>query len=329
MNIYVDGMGGDNAPYEIVKGAVMAAKDFNKKIHIIGPTDIINDELKKYEFESGLIEVVNATEVITNDDEPTKVIRRKKDSSMIVGINRVKEDNESIFISAGSTGALLAAGTLMVGRIKGIQRPALTVMLPSRRGITLLLDVGANVDCKASYLVQFGQMASIYAEEVLGIKNPRVGIINIGTEEGKGNELTKEASGLLKEANINFVGNIESRDLVEGYADVIVCDGFTGNIMLKLIEGLSAYIFDNLKTAMTSDTRSKIGAVMLKPALKSFKKKFDYKETGGAPLLGVKAGIIKAHGSSDHRAFYNAIKQGIIFSEKNILRLISNKIVEI
>lgn len=330
MNIYVDAMGGDHAPTEIVKGSVQAAKEFKRKIHLIGPPELLEKELSQYTLEEGLIEIVPASEVVKNEDEPAKVIRQKKDSSMVVGIQKLKEDPEAILVSAGSTGALLAGGTLLLGRIKGIQRPALTIALPSgKKTPTLLLDVGANADCKASYLVQFAMMASVYAQNILDLPNPKVGLINIGTEANKGNELYKETHQLLVDSGLNFIGNVESRDLVTTEADILVCDGFTGNIILKLTEGLSGYIMTSLKTAMTANLRSILGALLLKPALKVFKSQFDYKEYGGAPLLGIKSGIIKAHGSSDARAFYNAIRQGIVFQERKVLEKISNKIVEI
>ncbi|MPW26051.1 phosphate acyltransferase PlsX [Alkalibaculum sp. M08DMB] len=329
MNIYVDGMGGDNSPGEIVQGCIMAAKSFNRKICIIGEEQKLYAELDKQEYVKELIEVIPSLEVITNNEDPTIAIRRKKQSSLVIGLQRIKADRRSILISAGSTGALLAGGTLIVGRIKGIQRPALTVMLPTKKGFSLLLDAGANVDCKASYLQQFAIMSSIYVEELLGVTKPRVGLINIGSEEKKGNELTKETYGLLKETDVNFVGNIEARDIPEGNADILVCDGFTGNIILKLMEGLGLFIFDALKKSIISSTRAKIGGLLLKPALKIFKKRFDYTEVGGAPLLGVNGGIIKAHGNSDRKAIYNAIKQGIEFQEKNIIDKISNKIVKV
>lgn len=326
MNIFVDGMGGDHAPDEIVKGCLMAASEFKQEITIIG------DESKIQELTNGegsdYISIINCTQVITNDDDPTIAIRKKKDSSIVLGMKKVKEDPTSIFISAGSTGAVLAGGLLLVGRIKGIQRPALTVMLPTRKGFTMLLDAGANADCKASYLQQFAIMGSIYAKNIMGIESPKVGLVNIGTEEKKGNELTKEAYSLLKSTDVNFIGNVEGRDIPSGIADILVTDGFTGNTILKLTEGVGQFILDALKETMTSSFRAKMGAVLLKPSLKLFKKRLDYKEVGGAPLLGINGGIIKAHGSSDGKAFYNAIRQGILFSEKNILEEISNKIVE-
>ncbi len=329
VKVYVDGMGGDNAPGEIVKGCILAAKKFNRQISIIGEEDQIVAELNKHNYEKELIEIIPSFEVITNNEDPTMAIRRKKQSSLVIGLERIKEDRESVLVSAGSTGALLAGGLLVVGRIKGIQRPALTVMLPTQKGFTLLLDAGANVDCKASYLQQFAIMASIYAEDLLSMKNPEVGLVNIGTEEKKGNDLTKETYKLLKETDINFIGNIEARDINAGCADIIVCDGFTGNIILKLTEGVGLFLFDALKQAVLSSTRAKIGGLLLKPALKKFQKRFDYTEVGGAPLLGINGGIIKAHGSSNSKAIVSAIKQGIEYQEKNIISKISNKIVEI
>jgi glycerol-3-phosphate acyltransferase PlsX len=330
MKLYVDAMGGDHAPAEIVKGSVMAAKEFGRTIHLIGPVDVLEKELAKHSFEEGQLVIVPASEVVNNEDEPARVIRQKKDSSMVVGLRLLKEDPEAILVSAGSTGALLAGGTLLLGRIKGIQRPALTIALPSTKSTpTLLLDVGANADCKASYLVQFAAMATVYAQNILDIPRPKVGLINIGTEPNKGNELYKEAYELLAKSGLDFIGNVESRDLVTTEADILVCDGFTGNVILKLSEGLSGYIMGSLKKAMTSNLRSTIGALLLKPALRAFKSQFDYKEYGGAPLLGIKSGVIKAHGSSDARAFYNAIRQGIVFQDKKVLEKISDKIVEI
>lgn len=329
MKLYIDGMGGDNAPEEIIRGCVLAKKDFNKDMTIIGDENIIKPILEEYGKDALSIEILHCTENISNEDDPTIAIRKKKDSSIVIGMKKVKEDKDAVFISAGSTGAILAGGLLLVGRIKGIQRPALTVMLPTKKGFTLLLDAGANADCKASYLQQFALMGSIYAEHIMNISSPRVALVNIGAEEKKGNELTKEAYALLKDTDINFIGNIEGRDVSEGIADVIVTDGFTGNIILKVTEGVGLFILSALRESMMSSIRAKIGALFLKPSLKSFKKKLDYKEVGGAPLLGINGGIIKAHGSSDYIAIYNAIKQAINFGEKEILSEISNKILDI
>lgn len=328
MNIYVDAMGGDHAPGEIVKGAVDASKKYNHKITIIGEEDKIVSELDRLDYDKNRIDLIPSFEVITNNEDPTLAIRRKKQSSLVIGLHSVKEDKDSVLISAGSTGAILAGGLLVVGRIKGIQRPAITIMLPTKSGYTFLLDAGANVDCKASYLQQFAVMSNIYVEDLMGIDQPKVGLINIGTEEKKGNELTKEAHALLKETPINFIGNVEPRDIFEGNADIIVCDGFVGNVILKSIEGVGLYMMDGLKEALMSSARSKIGAFLLKPALKKFKKKLDYKEVGGAPLLGINGTIIKAHGSSDSKAIENAIKQGMDYHKKNITQKISDKIVE-
>ncbi|MFZ7121170.1 MAG: phosphate acyltransferase PlsX [Eubacteriaceae bacterium] len=329
MNIYVDGMGGDHSPDEIVKGCVLAVNELKKNITIIGDEKAISEQLSKYNYSSEMIEIIPSSEVISNNEDPTRAIRKKKESSLVLGMKKIKEEKDSIFVSAGSTGALLAGGLLLVGRIKGIQRPALTIPLPTKKGYTILLDAGANVDCKPTYLQQFAIMSNIYAKNILDINNPRIGLINIGSEEKKGNELTKETYKLLKETDINFVGNIEARDIPEGNADILVCDGFTGNIILKLSEGLGGFIFDALKEAITASTRAKLGGLLLKPSLKKFKNRFDYKEVGGAPLLGINGGIIKAHGSSDSKAIFSAIKQGILFQEKNILNEISNKIIEI
>ncbi|MFZ7132066.1 MAG: phosphate acyltransferase PlsX [Eubacteriales bacterium] len=328
MKIYVDGMGGDHAPYEIVKGCLLAAQDFNKEIFIIGHEEKIRTILVESNYNHELIHIIPCTEGISNDEDPTIAIRKKKNSSIVLGMKRIKEDKKSVFVSAGSTGALLAGGLLLVGRIKGIQRPALTVMLPTKKGFTLLLDAGANADCKASYLKQFAIMGGIYAEHIMGISSPKIGLVNIGSEEKKGNELTKETYALLKDTELNFIGNIEGRDVVGGLADVLVADGFTGNTVLKVTEGVGQFIMDALKESLTSSARAKLGALLLKPSLRSFKKRLDYKEVGGAPLLGINGGIIKAHGSSDHKAMYNAIKQAVHFAEKNILEEISHKILE-
>ena len=329
MNIYVDGMGGDHAPDAVVKGCVDASKEFKKKITIIGDEEKIHELLQKESYQKDLIEVIPASEIITNNEDPALAIRRKKQSSLVIGLRRVKEEEDSVLVSAGSTGALLAGGTLLVGRIKGIQRPALTVMLPTKKGFSLLLDSGANVDCKPIYLQQFAIMASIYAEDLLRIKNPKVALANIGTEEKKGNELTKESYQLLKETNITFVGNVEARDILQGDVDIIVCDGFAGNMILKATEGVGQFLMDALKETIMSSTRAKIGGLLLKPALKEFKKKMDYTEVGGAPLLGIKGGIIKAHGSSNAKAITSAIKQAIKYQEEKITMKISNKVVEI
>lgn len=322
MKIIVDGMGGDNAPIEIVKGVVDAVNDFNIDVILVGKEDILFQELSKYKYTEGKIEILNADDVISNDDDPALAIRRKKDSSMVVGLKALTEGIGDGFISAGSTGALLAGGLFIVKRIAGIERAALTTIYPTSKGISLLVDAGANVDCKPEYLKQFGIMGSIYMENVMGNNNPKVGLVNIGVEESKGNQLSKETYNLLKDSNINFIGNIEGRDIPTGNADVIVADGFVGNVVLKLTEGMAISIFDLLKIAFFENTKSKIGAMLLKPQLKNIKKKMDYREYGGAPLLGTKRPIVKAHGSSDALAIRNGIKQLMNFIEKDIIKII-------
>lgn len=322
MKIIVDGMGGDNAPVEIVKGVVDAVNDFNIDVILVGKEDVLRRELSKYKYPKDKIEILNADDVISNDEDPALAIRRKKDSSLVVGLKALTEGMGDGFISAGSTGALLAGGLFIVKRIAGIERAALTTIYPTSKGISLLVDAGANVDCKPEYLKQFGVMGSIYMENVMGKNNPKVGLVNIGVEESKGNQLSKESYGLLKDSNINFIGNIEGRDIPAGKADVIVADGFVGNVVLKLTEGMAISIFDLLKLAFFENTKSKIGAFLLKPQLKNIKKKMDYREYGGAPLLGTKQPIVKAHGSSDALAIRNGIKQLMNFIEKDIIKII-------
>ncbi|HHV39577.1 MAG TPA: phosphate acyltransferase PlsX [Tepidimicrobium sp.] len=326
MNIIVDGMGGDKGPKEVVKGCIDAIEELDVGIIIAGKRDIIEGELLKYSFPKDQISIIDADEVISNDEEPTLAIRRKKNSSMVVGMRALAEGKGDGFLSAGSTGALLAGGLFIVRRIKGIERAALTTVYPTTKGISLLLDAGANTDCKPQYLEQFAVMGSIYSEKVLGVKEPKVGLANIGTEEGKGNALAKESYNLIKELDLNFVGNIEARDLPKGLVDVIVCDGFVGNIILKLTEGMAMSIFSLLKDEFSKSLKSKIGALMLKQQLKSFKSRTDYREYGGAPLLGVRQPVFKAHGSSDALAIKNAIRQVKAFVDGDIVNIIDENI---
>lgn len=326
MIIAVDAMGGDQGLLATVKGSIEAIKELGVNIILIGNEEKIKNEILKNNYCGSDIEIINAEEVITNDEEPAMAIRRKKKSSMVIGLNLVKEGSADAFVSSGSTGALLAGGLFIVKRIKGIDRAALAIPYPTKRGVSLLLDAGANTDCKAKYLQQFAIMGSIYTEKILNIGNPKVSLINIGTEEGKGNELSKEAYLLLKSSNINFVGNIEARDIPEGVADVLVCDGFVGNIILKLTEGLAMSIFSMLKDEFMSSTKSKIGALLLKSGFKKFKKRLDYTEYGGAPLLGTRGVVIKAHGSSDAKAIKNAIKQAKVFVENKVIEKIEDEI---
>ena len=326
MKIIVDGMGGDNSPVEIVKGCVDAVNEYKINALIVGKEEMIKNELSKYTYSEGAIETLDAKDIITNDEDPALAIRRKKESSMVVGMKALTEGLGDGFISAGSTGAILAGGLFIVKRIQGIERAALTSVYPTTKGISLLVDAGANVDCKPEYLKQFGIMGSIYMENVLGKNNPKVGLVNIGTEEGKGNQLVKDAFELLKDENINFIGNIEGRNLPLGEADIIVADGFVGNVVLKLTEGMAISIFSMLKESLMSNTKSKLGAALLKPQLRELKKLMDYREYGGAPLLGTKKPIVKAHGSSDAYAFKNGIKQLIGFIEKDVIKTIEENI---
>ncbi len=327
MRIIVDGMGGDNAPESTVKGAVEAVKEYGIEVIITGPEDKIQNQLKKYIYPSEKIRVMDAPEVITNDENPTLAIRRKKNSSLVVGMQALADGEGEGFISAGNTGALLAGGLFIVKRIEGIDRAALTVLYPTLKGVSLLVDAGANMDTKSEYLSQFALMGSIYMEEVMGVENPRVGLVNVGTEESKGNQLSKETFQALSESNINFIGNIEARDLPYGIADVMVCDGFVGNVVLKLTEGMASSIFSLLKESLMADFRSKFGALLLKPQLKLLKKRLDYREHGGAPLLGTTKPVVKAHGSSDYYAFKNGIGQLKTFIERDVIIAIENKLV--
>ena len=324
MKIIVDAMGGDNAPIEAVKGTIDAVNEYGINAILVGKSSIIENELKKYDYKKEKIEIINAEDIITNDDDPAMAIRRKKDSSMVVGAKALVDGLGDGFLSAGSTGALLAAGIFIVKRIDGIDRAALSVMYPTLKGFSLLLDAGANVDCKPEYLHQFALMGSIYMENVMGIKSPTVGLVNIGTEKGKGNLLSKETYELLEKSNLSFKGNIEARELPSGDVDIIVADGFVGNVVLKLTEGMAASIFSILKEEFTKDFKTKIGAGLLKPALKNIKGRMDYREYGGAPLLGLKKPIVKAHGSSDAFAIKNAIKQLIKFIDKDVIKIIES-----
>ena len=324
--IAVDAMGGDNAPKEIVKGAIEALVDDRVNILLVGREDAVKNELNAYKYDSERIKIINAAEVIENDEQPTSAIRNKKDSSIVKGLNLLKEGQAQAFVSAGATGALLTGATLIVGRIKGVYRPALGTLLPNEKGFSFLIDCGANVDAKPEYLLQFGKMGSIYMENHMNISKPRVGLLNIGVEREKGNILTKEAYNLLKPSDINFIGNVEARDMPSGIADVVVCDGFIGNIVLKYTEGFAKAMMNMIKKELMSSALSKIGAMLAKGAFRNLKKSFDYSEVGGAPLLGLKALIVKAHGSSDAKAVRSAIMRCTEFVDKGIVEKISESI---
>ena len=317
--VALDAMGGDNAPGEIVKGAVEAVQRRDDiKILLTGKEEVLKKELSAYTYPKEQIEIVNATEVIETAEPPVKAIRGKKDSS-IVAMKMVKKGEADAFVSAGSSGAVLVGGQVLVGRIKGVERPPLAPLIPTLKGVSLLIDCGANVDARPSHLVQFARMGSIYMESVMGKKNPTVGIVNIGAEEEKGNALVKETFPLLKEcSDINFIGSVEARDIPYGVADVIVCEAFAGNIILKLYEGVAGGLMKKVKEGMMSSLRSKIGALLVKPALKKVLKDFDTSNHGGAPLLGLNGLVVKTHGSSKSTEICNSIIQCVTFKEQKI-----------
>lgn len=328
VRVSLDAMGGDFAPQVTVQGAVEAVqqKD-NVKVFLVGLPDAIEAELSKYTYDKDRIEVVAASEVIEMAEPPVMAIRRKKDSSIVVGLNLVKNGQADAFVSAGSTGAVLVGGQLVVGRIKGVERSPLATLFPTEKGVSLLVDCGANVDVRSSHLVQFAKMGSVYMEHFVGVSNPKVAIVNNGAEEEKGNALVKETFPLLKECgDINFTGSIEARDIPAGAADVIVCDGFVGNVILKLYEGLSSTLVKVIKKGMMSSTRGKIGGALAKPALKETLKNFDVEEYGGAPMLGLKGLVVKGHGSSTHGEIKNAILQCVTFTEQKMNERIMEKI---
>lgn len=322
-------MGGDNAPDAIVEGAVMASKDFSVDISIVGKKEKIQDVLKKLNYEDKRIEIIDAPLVIENSDSPVSALKNKKDSSLVVALNRLKNKEGDAFVSAGSTGAFLAGALFIVKRIDGVDRPALAPMIPGEKGRTMIIDIGANVDCKPMHLVNFAKMGRAYFESVLSCKNPSIGLINIGAEEEKGNQLTKETFALLNDLkgdNFNFVGNVEPRDVSKGYVNILVCDGFVGNAILKTIEGVSSSIFSLLKEEINSSFLGKMGGLLLKSTFKKFKKRFDYNEEGGALILGVNEVCVKAHGSSNSIAVKNAIKLAKLSVDSGIIDKLKNEI---
>lgn len=325
MKIAIDAMGGDHAPASNVEGAIAAAQTWGDiEITLVGDAAQIEPLIT---VKLNNLHVRHCTEVIASDEEPVKAVRRKKDASMVVAGKLVKDQEVHAMISAGNTGALMTTGLLIVGRMEGVERPALAPMLPTidEQGV-LALDLGANMDAKPEHLLQYALMGSIYREKVHGVKRPRVGLLNVGTEAMKGNELTKTTFSLLEQAPIEFVGNVEARDVLEHNCDVLVCDGFVGNILLKTMEGTAEGMFSVLRTEFTKSLWSKLGAAILRPGFKRIKNKMDYKEHGGAPLLGLNGLVIKAHGSSDAGAVKNAVRQARIALQSQLIQTISTEI---
>ena len=331
MKIILDGMGGDNAPEEIVKGAVEAAKEIEDEIIIVGKPDAIEKQLKKCKYKGNQISIAPAQEVITMEDSPVKAIRHKKDSSLVVGLNMLKDGEGDMFVSAGNTGALIVGSRLLLGRIRGIDRPALASIYPDMTGgdPCMLVDAGASSESKARNMLEYGLMGSVYVEKVWGRSNPRVGLVNLGAEEGKGTSVTKDAYQMLAASKLNFIGNVEGRDVPKGVCDVIVCDGFTGNVILKLTEGVSLSIFKLIKDTLKSNVKAMVGGALIKSKLSGLKDEFDYEEYGGAPVLGVSGPVIKMHGSSTARAVKSAILRGMPYAEENVVDIIKQEMLDV
>lgn len=326
MNIVIDAFGGDNAPLEVIKGACDAQRDFNIDITLVGNEEKIKKCAEENSIDITSLKIRHADSVIDVCEEPTNVIKSKKDCSMAVGMQMLADGEGDAFVSAGSTGALVVGATFIVKRIKGIKRPALATILPTAGEPAMLLDSGANADCRPEMLVQFAIMGSAYMNKILGVRTPKVGLANIGAEESKGRELELEAYKQLKTAPVNFAGNIEARQIPLGDCDVVVADGFCGNLLLKLYEGMAKFFSGELKTLLTKDLKSKLAALMVMSNVKEFKKKVDYSEYGGAPLLGTAKPVIKAHGSSNAKAFYNAIRQAKQFTETKVIDEITSAV---
>ena len=335
MKIILDAMGGDNAPDSTIKGAIRAIKEIESEIILVGNENIINSKIKEFYGKENISEITdkikihNTTETIEMEDIPTQAIKQKKDSSMVVGFNLLKQGEGDVFISAGNSGALLTGATLLVGRIKGVDRPAIAPMLPAYNKGLLLMDAGANTNCKPLNLLQFAQMANIYLRKICNVEKPVIGLLNIGTEETKGNDLTKESYKLIKENaeeyNINFIGNVEGREAFSGEIDAIITDGFTGNVFLKTVEGLGKFVKRSLTENLKRNVFTMLGALPAMPAIKKFSKSMDYKEYGGALFLGVKKPVVKAHGSSDEYLFYFTIKQAERFVKSNAVEVMKEE----
>ena len=328
MKILIDGMGGDYAPEEIVKGAIRAASEINETIVIIGPEEAIKEQLKAHRWKGDNIEVADATEVITNEEHPAMAVRKKKDSTIVKGMNMLKSGEADIFISGGSTGALLAGGLVTLGRIKGIKRPAIAAWFPraGKEGVTLLLDCGASVEAKPEYIYQYGIMGSIFVKGITGNEAPVVRLLNVGAEEGKGDDLHKTAFDMLKASDLNFQGNIEARDVVFGETDVVVTDGFSGNIYLKSSEGMSLAIMGEFKRKLTEGVIAKAGAMLAYSKIKEIRAVFDYSDAGGAPILGLKGAVLKIHGNSKATEVYYAIHRAVDYVDNDITGMIAEEI---
>jgi glycerol-3-phosphate acyltransferase PlsX len=324
----VDAMGGDRAPAVVVDGAVQAARDLGLEIVLVGQQGAVEAELEKYDASGLKVAVQHASQVIEMDEHPAAAVKAKKDSSMVVGMEMVKRREVDAFFTAGNSGGALAAALFRLGRLKGIKRPALSTVFPSQtsQGYCFLLDIGANTDCRPEYLLQFAIMGSVYAERVLGVPNPRVAIVSNGEEEGKGNQLVQDTVPMLKASTLNFVGNAEGKDIPLGHADVVVTDGFTGNVIIKLAQGVSKFLLSILKSELTSSNVSKVGAMLAKPAFDTVRSRLDYREYGGAPLLGVDGAVIVGHGRSDALAVRNGIRVAAQTVENGVLEAIKQGI---
>ena len=331
MRIILDGMGGDNAPEEIVKGAVEAAKEIEDEIIIVGKPDAIEKQLKKCKYKGEQISIAPANEVITMEDSPVKAIRHKKDSSLVVGLNMLRDGEGDMLISAGNTGAMIVGSRLLLGRLRGVDRPALASIYPDMTGgdPCMLVDAGASSESKARNMLEYGLMGSVYVEKVWGRSNPRVGLVNLGAEESKGTSVTKDAYQMLNASKLNFIGNVEGRDVPKGVCDVIVCDGFTGNVILKLTEGVSLSIFKLIKDTLKSNVKAMVGGALIKSKLSGLKDEFDYEEYGGAPVLGVSGPVIKMHGSSTARAVKSAILRGMPYAKENVVDIIKQEMLDV
>ncbi len=328
VRVAVDAMGGDNAPFVTVKGSVDAVKEnSNLKVFLVGQEEVVNAELAKYDYPKDKIEVVNATEIIEMAEPPVMAIRKKKDSSIVKAMYMVNHGEADAYVSAGSTGATLVGGQVIVGRLKGVDRAPLAPLIPTEKGSSLLIDCGANVDARANHLVQFAKMGTVYMENIMGVKNPTVGIVNIGAEEEKGNALVKETFPLLKNCpDINFIGSVEARDIPSGAADIIVCEAFTGNVILKMYEGVAKSLVKVIKKGLMSSLKTKIGALLIKNDLKKTLANYSMDQYGGAPMLGLKGLVVKTHGSASDIEVKNSILQCVTFTEQQISEKISAKI---